>query len=80
MKVLIGYNERGRRIGQFHERAKLTDADVETIRALREADPAFWSFSKLALKFDVTKRHIKRLCDYEDRAEAPARYRAVSLS
>lgn len=46
------------RHGEIHHRAKLTDAEVELIRSLREEDERFWSYGKLAEKFDVGRTTI----------------------
>lgn len=35
-KRIVGVNERGLRVGQDHQRARLSDAAVETIRRLHE--------------------------------------------
>ncbi len=80
MKITIGVDARGRRTGQWHPRAKLTDREVDQLRALRESDPVAWTFAALAEKFEITKRHAKRLCDYSQRDAAPAEYRTVSLA
>lgn len=42
-------NERGRRIGESHWRARLSDADVQQVLDLRAAG---MSYSQIAAKFD----------------------------
>lgn len=54
-----------RNTGQLHPKAVLTDLEVELVRSLREDDG--WSYGKLAIKFEVSKDHIVRLCKYRCR-------------
>lgn len=44
--------------GQDHHRAVLTDAEVDTMRDLREEG---WSLGQLALKFEVSKSQVARI-------------------
>ncbi len=59
----VGVNDRGYAIGEDHARAKLSDADVETILWLREQG---LSYGAIARKFDdrvtVSKSHVRRIC------------------
>jgi DNA invertase Pin-like site-specific DNA recombinase len=57
MKVAI--NELGRRIGQDHHNAKLTDHEVELIRELH-AEKAM-GYRKLAQKFEVSKSLVREI-------------------
>lgn len=54
---LVGINEIGKRVGESHHRAKLTDEDVELIHALREAG---LTQQAIAGKFDVAPGGISR--------------------
>jgi hypothetical protein len=74
MKKLIGVNEKGLRVGQYHQRAKLTDAAVEQIRRLHEDG---LSYRVIAEKFEVAKSTVQDICSYRRRAAAPARFRAA---
>ena len=71
--LIVCVNENGRRIGEAHHRAKLSDADVDLIRELREAHGI--SYEEIAKKFDVSKSEIAEICRYEIRAQAPAAFR-----
>lgn len=74
-RAIFSVNERGLRIGQDHPRAKLSDAQVDEIRDLRERDHAPWSISALARRFGVTRNTIWRIVTYRTRAQTPAGYR-----
>lgn len=64
--------ERKRRtpMGQRHWRAVLTDDEVDALRDLREADPAVWSYARLAEHFGVSKTCVAKLCRYQFRLPA----------
>ena len=68
----IGVNETGRRVGEGHPRAKLTDHEVELIRVLHEQG---WGYRRLAEKFDITRGHAHRICAYASRVQAPVRFK-----
>lgn len=51
--------------GQDHHRAVLTDAEVDTIRDLREEG---WSLGQLAQKFEVSKSQVARIVRCAQRA------------
>lgn len=71
----VAINELGRRIGEGHHNAILTDAEVELLRDLREIDGM--SYRVLAEKFEISKWAVGRICRYERRAQTPARYERV---
>jgi hypothetical protein len=68
-------NDAGRVVGEWRWRAKLTDAEVELIRSLREQG---LSYAKIAAKFDdddgvrVSKTHVFDICKYRKRAQTTA--------
>lgn len=74
----VGVNVEGRRIGQSHPRAKLTDHDVDLIRDLYE--DGGWSYRTLADKFEVRKSTIQKIIICERRAQTVERFKAVPLS
>lgn len=55
------------RVGQNHPKAILTDREVELLRHLRETDPVTWSYGKLAIKFEISKHCVVRICRYRTR-------------
>jgi DNA invertase Pin-like site-specific DNA recombinase len=75
MSKLVGVNEKGLRVGQDHQRAKLTDRDVELIRSLHEDG---MSYSRLAKKFEVAKSTVQDICTYRRRAQAAVKWRKLA--
>lgn len=76
MKRKIAINERGLRIGEDHQNAKLTNEEVETIRELHHEG---LSYKTLAMKFDVSKSLIAAICRFERRAETAATWKTVHV-
>jgi len=61
--VQIG--ELGRCVGESHGRAKLSDHEIELVRQLKEEGmPA----KEIAEKFEVSKRYVYKLANFERRA------------
>lgn len=75
VKTLIAVNEKGLRVGQYHQRAKLTDKEVEQIRWLYEHEG--YRYGQLAEMFDIPKETVGRICRYERRNQPVARFREV---
>lgn len=73
---IVGVNERGLRIGQDHQRAKLTNREVELLLGLREQG---WGYRRLAEKFEISKAHTRRICNGEARHQIPMTWRAVTV-
>jgi hypothetical protein len=55
---------KGRRVGEEHPNAILTDAEVERMRQLREEGKT-WDW--LVEKFEVPKRTVRDICAYRRR-------------
>lgn len=73
-KRIVGLNDRGLRVGQDHQRAKLTDAAVEMIRRLHEEG---LSYRVIALKFEIAKSTVQDICTYRRRAQTPSKWRTT---
>lgn len=69
---LVGVNDRGLRVGQDHQRAKLTDAAVELVRQLHEDG---MSYRKIAEKFEVSTMLVCYICTYRRRVSTAVRFR-----
>jgi hypothetical protein len=70
---LVFVNEQGKRIGQDHHRAKLSDADVDQIFYLREAG---LSLGAIAKKFDdipggISKSTVRDVLEGRRRGQVP---------
>ncbi|MBT9467205.1 hypothetical protein [Hydrogenophaga sp.] len=76
----VGVNDRGYAIGESHARAKLSDADIETILWLREQG---LSYGQIARKFDdgvsVSKSQVRRICSGDQRAQVPTDWKLRGL-
>lgn len=68
-------NDRGMRIGEHHPGSKLSDADIEKIRDLREYGG--WSYGRIAREYGVTRGCIAKICLYERRVETIAGFKKV---
>lgn len=74
-KRIVGVNDRGLRVGQDHQRAKLTDAAVEMIRRLHEDG---LSYRVIAGKFEISAMQVWRICNYRARVQTTSRFRPVA--
>lgn len=74
---VVKVNEHGRRIGEDHPRARLTDHDVELMLQLRQREG--WSWKRLARAFDCSRSQVRRICLGVHRAQTIAGHRTVPL-
>ena len=68
-------NDLGRRIGESHPRAKLTDADVELVHALVEDG---LSYAQVAVKMGVSKSCVAHIASGRRRGQVAMRIVSVS--
>lgn len=77
----VGVNDRGYAVGEAHHRAKLTDADIETILWLREQG---LSYGAIAKKFDagvtISKSQVRNICTGHCRGQTPTDWRLRAMS
>jgi hypothetical protein len=81
IKKRVPVNSAGKRIGQEHQLAKLTDQDIELILYLREQG---LSYGDIAKKFDdgrvtVSKSHVYSIVKGIRRGQWPARWKVISV-
>lgn len=69
----VGISEQGKRCGETHPRARLTDHDIDLILTLREEHGL--TYQQLADKFDVKKSTIADICKYRRRTARPVRWK-----
>jgi hypothetical protein len=74
-KVLIGVNKSGRRVGESHPRAVLSDSQVDLMREMHEELGI--GYRRLAAKFSVSKRTVRDICAYKRRWQLAERWKAV---
>jgi len=72
MRKYVAVNERGRRIGEDHPRATLSNDAVDLIRELHEDEGR--SYGYIAIKMKISVNTIKKICRYERRAQIPERW------
>jgi DNA invertase Pin-like site-specific DNA recombinase len=71
-KQLVGVNERGLRVGEDHQRAKLSNHEIELIRQLREQG---MTCRAIAEKFEISKAMVSYICSHKKRAQTAVRWR-----
>lgn len=74
MTRTVAVNEQGRRIGEAHPNAVLTDREVELLLALRDEG---WSYGRLASKFEISKACVAGICTGRARSQTPAGFKVV---
>ncbi len=73
--VYVPVSDYGHPIGEHHHKAKISDADVELMRQLKEQGQALKEINE---RFpDVSECTIRDICLYKKRATTPARWRKV---
>lgn len=75
-KRVVGVNERGLRVGEDHQHARLTDGEVELIRQLHDGG---MSYKKIADKFGVGKSTVADIVKCRRRAQYPTGWRTVEM-
>jgi hypothetical protein len=79
--ILVPVNERGDRIGEHHQRAVLTDEQVELILDLRDGPPVLtYKEIVVAMKkkgVTVSKSNVAMICRFERRAQYAASWKRV---
>lgn len=73
---IVGINDAGNRVGQDHQNAKLTDAEVELLLRLRLAG---WGYKRLAQKFEVSKAQVRRIVKGKSRHQIASAFRGVPV-
>ena len=76
MKRQIAVGTSGKRLGEDSGRAKLTNSEVDLIRALH-ADHGL-TYPSLADKFEVSVSLIGKICRYQRRAEVASEWRTLN--
>ena len=76
MRKLVAVNDQGRRIGESHHRAELTDHEADLVRELHDEG---YSYGWLAQKFDIGKSTARDICTYRCRGQACADVRMIAI-
>jgi ribosome-binding protein aMBF1 (putative translation factor) len=75
--VIIALNDQGKRIGETHHNARITDVVVDRIRDRHEDDGL--GYKALAAEFNLSVNTIRKICTYERRAQTPERWKRVII-
>lgn len=76
--MLIAINDIGRRVGQSHPQAKLTDRDAELLLALRALNSSAWTYDALAEKFEISRSQARNICLGRKRGQLPTGWKVVA--
>jgi hypothetical protein len=77
-RKLVKVSEKGHRIGEDHQRAKLLDKEVDVIRDL--CDEGEFPQTTIAAVFDVSKSLVGKICRYERRNTTMAGAKTVHIN
>lgn len=75
MPKMVAVNDKGRRIGESHPRAKMTDAEVNLLRDMideltaKDGMKPMQAYRFLAEKFETSVDNVKSIATYRRRAE-----------
>lgn len=75
IKRVVGVSDAGVRVGQDHPRARLTDADLALLLALRAQG---MGYNELAAKFEVPKSSVAAWCKARRRVMIAVEFRVVA--
>ena len=76
-RMIVGINDQGKRVGEGHHRAKLTDHEIELIRWLYDDG---MSISEIARKFEIPKSHCWDICHYTVRCQTVSRFKEIEIT
>jgi hypothetical protein len=76
-RVVLAVNERGIRIGEDHQNAKLSNEQIDRIRDLHEDHNL--TYRQLAAMFSVSFSMIAGVCQYRRRAQTPFGYKTLRI-
>jgi hypothetical protein len=73
-KRLVSVNEKGRRIGEDHPRARFTDHDVELLLRLREEGV---SYQRIAEIMECSYDYVRSVCLGRRRGQYASRFKRI---
>jgi predicted DNA-binding protein (UPF0251 family) len=74
---IIGISDKGKRVGHFHQKAKLTDDECELVRSLRGSG---MRYSELAEKFEISKACVRDIVKFRRRNVPITRWKSVKCA
>jgi hypothetical protein len=74
--LTIAVNDIGRRVGDSHHNAKLTNGEVELLLALHKEK---WGYRRLSAKFEVSKSLVRDIIKLRRRNQVATAWRRVRV-
>lgn len=71
----VAINDRGLRIGKYHQRCKHTDELVDRIRDMHEEQGL--GYRKIAFMLEISRHTVRDICRYTVRAQTYEKWKAV---
>ena len=72
----VAINEIGRRIGQYHHNARITDHEVELLLSLHDEG---WGYRRLSSKFELSRSHVRNIIKGRSRCQTPTAWRKLQV-
>jgi hypothetical protein len=75
--LVIPVNEYGRRIGEKHHNARISDATVDLIREMHEDNGI--GPVRIAATLNISLSTIRKICYYYRRAQTPVKWKRIRI-
>lgn len=69
---MVQIGEYGKRVGESHGRAKLSDHEIDLVRQLKDEG---MPVGEIAEKMEISRRYVYKLVNYERRASIVAEWK-----
>lgn len=76
MQKTVAVNERGLRIGEDHQNARYTNAEIEIVLTLRDEDKSYGEIARLV---EMPKSTVRDICTGRRRCQYPADFKTVRV-
>jgi len=76
MQITLTLNEKGRRIGDSHWNAKLTNHEVDLLLKMHDEG---MTYGALAAIFDISKRSVRDICSGRRRCQTVMGFKVVEV-
>ena len=76
MQKTVAVNERGLRIGEDHQNARYTNAEIEMVLTLRDEDKSYGEIARLV---EMPKSTVHDICTGRRRCQYPADFKTVRV-
>ena len=71
----IALNDIGRRVGDSHHNAKLTNSEVDMLLEMHDAG---WGYKRLSAKFDLSRSSVRNICKGKARCQTPSAWKLLA--